>query len=47
MSTKLGEHMAIYIDDFAGCFERLLAKGLIWVNPRFLHLDNYNHTILC
>jgi len=37
---ELGEHMAIYIGDYAGCFERLRARGLVWVNPRFLHLDN-------
>lgn len=35
----LGEHVAIYIGDYAGCFERLLARGLVWVNPRFEHLD--------
>jgi len=37
---ELGEHVAIYVADFAACFKRLLAAGLIWVNPRFLHLDN-------
>lgn len=36
---EVGEHMAIYIGDFAGCFQRLAALGLIWVNPRFLYLD--------
>lgn len=36
---ELGEHIAIYVKDYAGCFERLLEKGLIWVNPRFVHLD--------
>jgi len=36
---ELGEHVAIYIGDFAGCFDRLLARGLIFVNPRFEHLD--------
>ncbi|CAJ1403983.1 unnamed protein product [Effrenium voratum] len=36
---ELGEHMAIYVRDFDACFERLLARGLIWVNPRFVHLD--------
>jgi len=37
---ELGEHVAIYVEDFAMCFKRLLAAGLIWVNPRFVHLDN-------
>jgi len=37
---ELGEHVAIYVADFATCFERLLARGLVWVNPRFVHLDN-------
>jgi len=36
---ELGEHVAIYIGDFVGCFERLLERGLIFVNPRFEHLD--------
>ncbi|CAE7621613.1 unnamed protein product [Symbiodinium sp. CCMP2456] len=36
---ELGEHLAIYIQDFDACFERLLQRGLIWVNPRFVHLD--------
>lgn len=36
---ELGEHVAIYIGDYAGCFERLLSRGLIFVNPRFEHLD--------
>lgn len=36
---EVGEHVAIYIGDFAGCFERLLARDLIFVNPRFEHLD--------
>lgn len=37
--AELGEHMAIYVADFEGCFQRLLDRGLIWVNPRFVHLD--------
>lgn len=37
---ELGEHMAIYIADFENCFRRLHSLGLIWVNPRFEHLDN-------
>lgn len=36
---EVGEHMAIYIADFEGSFQRLLQLGLIWVNPRFEHLD--------
>lgn len=36
---ELGEHAAIYVGDFEGCFERLLARGLVFVNPRFEHLD--------
>mmetsp|Transcript_25824 Transcript_25824/g.45859 ORF Transcript_25824/g.45859 Transcript_25824/m.45859 type:complete len:302 (-) Transcript_25824:151-1056(-) len=35
-----GEHMAIYIGDFEGCFKRCKNLGLVWVNPRFKHLDN-------
>lgn len=37
---ELGEHMAIYISDFDNSFRRLQSRGLIWVNPRFEHLDN-------
>lgn len=37
--AELDEHMAIYVADFEGCFQRLLDRGLIWVNPRFVHLD--------
>lgn len=37
---ELGEHVAIYIGDFAGCFERLRSRELIFVNPRFAHLDS-------
>lgn len=36
---EVGEHMAIYIGDYEGCFNRLLERGLIFVNPRFKHLD--------
>ncbi|CAK9046612.1 unnamed protein product [Durusdinium trenchii] len=36
---EVGEHMAIYVNDFEGCFQRLLERGLVWVNPRFVHLD--------
>ncbi|CAE7717853.1 unnamed protein product [Symbiodinium pilosum] len=36
---QIGEHLAIYVRDFDSCFERLLEQGLIWVNPRFVHLD--------
>jgi len=36
---EIGEHVAIYIGDFEGCFTRLLDRGLIFVNPRFEHLD--------
>jgi len=39
VGKELGEHVAIYIGDFEGCFERLLERGLIFVNPRFAHLD--------
>jgi len=35
-----GEHMAIYIGDFEGCFTRCDKLGLVWINPRFVHLDN-------
>lgn len=36
---EIGEHIAIYIGDFTGCFDRLQSRGLIFVNPRFEHLD--------
>jgi len=36
---EVGEHVAIYVGDFEGCFLRLLSRGLVWVNPRFKHLD--------
>eukprot|EP00439_Symbiodinium_sp_Y106_P054624 s3183_g7.t1 len=39
LQCALGEHLAIYIQDFDACFERLRQRGLIWVNPRFVHLD--------
>jgi len=35
-----GEHVAMYIGDFLGTFKRCHKLGLVWVNPRFVHLDN-------
>lgn len=34
-----GDHICIYIADFKTCFERLSEAGLVWINPRFTHLD--------
>jgi len=30
-----GHHLAIYVSDFSGCFQRLSKFGLNWKNPRF------------
>mmetsp|Transcript_27612 Transcript_27612/g.51502 ORF Transcript_27612/g.51502 Transcript_27612/m.51502 type:complete len:309 (-) Transcript_27612:206-1132(-) len=35
-----GEHLAIYIGDYEECFKRCQKHGVVWVNPRFTHLDN-------
>mmetsp|Transcript_20191 Transcript_20191/g.38963 ORF Transcript_20191/g.38963 Transcript_20191/m.38963 type:complete len:190 (-) Transcript_20191:153-722(-) len=35
-----GEHLAIYIGDYEECFKRCQKQGVVWVNPRFTHLDN-------
>jgi catechol 2,3-dioxygenase-like lactoylglutathione lyase family enzyme len=34
-----GLHACVYIHSFKRAFERLDARGLIWTNPRFRHLD--------
>ena len=34
-----GVHIAIYVSDWKGAYERLSALGLTWSNPRFTHLD--------
>ena len=34
-----GLHICVYISDFRGTFERMSARGLVWTNPRFKHLD--------
>mmetsp|Transcript_9941 Transcript_9941/g.21864 ORF Transcript_9941/g.21864 Transcript_9941/m.21864 type:complete len:306 (-) Transcript_9941:112-1029(-) len=36
----LGEHMCLYIDDLEGSFVRADQRSLVYVNPRFLHVDN-------
>eukprot|EP00931_Biecheleriopsis_adriatica_P123330 TRINITY_DN98363_c0_g1_i1.p1 TRINITY_DN98363_c0_g1~~TRINITY_DN98363_c0_g1_i1.p1 ORF type:complete len:283 (+),score=56.02 TRINITY_DN98363_c0_g1_i1:30-878(+) len=35
-----GDHLCIYIGDFEGVFERCLQQELLYVNPRFTHLDD-------
>lgn len=35
-----GIHVCVYISDFKRVYEALQARGLIWTNPRFAHLDN-------
>eukprot|EP00929_Paragymnodinium_shiwhaense_P077721 TRINITY_DN40070_c0_g1_i3.p1 TRINITY_DN40070_c0_g1~~TRINITY_DN40070_c0_g1_i3.p1 ORF type:complete len:370 (+),score=65.88 TRINITY_DN40070_c0_g1_i3:143-1111(+) len=39
VTEDTGEHVAIYVGDYEGCFNRLLEQNLIYVNPRFVHLD--------
>merc|ERR1712150_368217 len=34
-----GLHICIYICEFKRVYEALKARGLIWTNPRFAHLD--------
>lgn len=34
-----GVHVCIYAADFRGIYQRLEERGLIWTNPRFVHLD--------
>ena len=40
LDAMKGVHICIYVTDFQGLYERLQAKGLIWTNPRFTHLDS-------
>lgn len=35
-----GDHFAIYIRDFESVFSRCAQRDLLYVNPRFTHLDN-------
>jgi len=35
-----GEHFAIYVSRFEETFSKCLDNNLVWVNPRFVHLDN-------
>lgn len=35
-----GEHLAMYIGDYEGTFQRADQKGLVWQNPRFIKVDN-------
>ena len=35
-----GVHICIYVAAFQSLYERLSARGLIWTNPRFTHLDS-------
>jgi len=34
-----GDHLCVYVSDYEAVFERCLAAGVVWVNPRFTHLD--------
>ena len=34
-----GLHVCVYISDFKHAYNRMHAKGLVWTNPRFSHLD--------
>jgi len=34
-----GDHFCIYLADLKTRFEKCRAAGVVWVNPRFLHLD--------
>ena len=35
-----GVHICVYTQDFEGLYRRLSSLGLIWTNPRFVHLDS-------
>ena len=35
-----GLHVCVYISGFRRAWERLEARGLVWTNPRFKHLDS-------
>ncbi|CAM9811143.1 unnamed protein product, partial [Heterosigma akashiwo] len=35
-----GVHICVYAHNFKGLYDRLKARGLIWTNPRFTHLDS-------
>eukprot|EP00466_Bigelowiella_natans_P012411 jgi/Bigna1/68341/fgenesh1_pg.6_\ len=37
---SIGEHLAMYIGNFEETFLKCLDRGAVWVNPRFVHLDN-------
>lgn len=34
-----GVHLCVYANDFKGIYDRLTERGLVWTNPRFVHLD--------
>jgi len=34
-----GDHFCFYITDFKKAFDRCKELGLVWINPRFTHLD--------
>eukprot|EP01043_Picozoa_sp_COSAG02_P022142 COSAG02_NODE_1142_length_14267_cov_4.941700_7_plen_340_part_00 len=34
-----GVHICVYITNFRQAYETLKARGVIWTNPRFMHLD--------
>jgi hypothetical protein len=35
-----GDHFCIYITDFERVFERLMSRNMLYINERFLYLDN-------
>jgi catechol 2,3-dioxygenase-like lactoylglutathione lyase family enzyme len=40
LSTAMeGVHICLYTAEFAQLYQRLTDRGLIWTNPRFVHLD--------
>ena len=39
LGDGMGLHICIYIADFKRRYEQLQARGLVFTNPRFIHLD--------
>jgi hypothetical protein len=36
---QTGDHFCFYLSDLKTWFDKCRAEGIVWVNPRFTHLD--------
>jgi hypothetical protein len=42
MNAQKGTHVAVYITRFTPTYDLFYAQGLVWTNPRFIHIDTCN-----